>query len=114
MNHINVPPPAPPLIHAGSGPRPPHTIAVATGAGDRHLVPALMECLWLTLRDNDEAAPDYQGHSQDTRWAVRHDFGMPEDRNPYLRRAMHRRLRKIYPPNSGAARNWIPRAFLDE
>ena len=113
MNHIHHPAPGPPLAIAGQGPRPPDTIAVATASGNRHLAPGLMDCLWRTLRDNDESAPDYQGSSADTKWCVQNDFGMPEGKNPYLRRAVNRRLRTLYPWASPANVNWIPEAFLD-
>ena len=38
---------------------------------------------------------------------------MPEGKNPYLRRAVNRRLRTLYPWASPANVNWIPEAFLD-
>ncbi|RYP35314.1 hypothetical protein DL767_003853 [Monosporascus sp. MG133] len=118
MANINT---APSLQAAHVGPRPPDTIQTASGASDDQAgIPALIEALWLAIRENGEAGicPEARGNSHTTRKFVREEFGMPQGRNPWLRRVVHRRLRLLYPedPDEGDSsryERWIPRSFMD-
>lgn len=104
MNNIAQPP-----MVQGRGPRPPDTIQTVSGGGDINLLPALVECLWLTLREN---IGDYIGGALVTQHRVRNNFGMRPGDNTWLRIAVNRRLRQLYPV--GGAQAWIPRAFLNQ
>ncbi|RYP63856.1 hypothetical protein DL771_009084 [Monosporascus sp. 5C6A] len=106
---------------ADVGPRPPDTVQTASGASDDQAgIPALIEVLWLTIRENGEAGicPEARGNSHTTRKFVCEEFGMTEGRNPWLRRVVHRRLRLLHPENpdegdSSCSERWIPRSFMD-
>ncbi|RYP17437.1 hypothetical protein DL765_004525 [Monosporascus sp. GIB2] len=55
---------------ADMGPRPPDTLQTASGTSDEEAgIPALIEALWLTIRENGEAGiyPEARGNSHTTR-----------------------------------------------
>ncbi|RYP03841.1 hypothetical protein DL764_004860 [Monosporascus ibericus] len=95
--------------------------SIFSASDDQAGIPALIEALWLTIRENGEAGicPEARGNSYTTRKFVREEFGMSEGRNPWLRRVVHRRLLLVYPedPDEGDSspyERWIPRSFMDK
>lgn len=85
------------------------TPANLTGAHSS-LVPALLECLWLTMRDNNTSFPDVQGNTPQVRQYVSDNFAISSKRNPWLARSLNRRLRARYSYLTGLE-TWVPKAF---